>query len=288
MPGPAARPPSSPSSLNPSGSNPFDRQSPVSGVEHIVAVGSGKGGVGKSAVALNLASALVKLGWSVGVLDGDVYGPSLPRLTGTLNQKPELGKDRKLIPLRRYGLCLMSMGNLVEEESPLVWRGPMLFKAIDQFFRDVNWGKLNVLIIDLPPGTGDVALTLAQKVPVSGGIVVTTPQNLSLTDTKKSVNMFRQISIPLIGIVENMSYIRGPGGEKTELFPRGQIDVYLREKKIEKLAAIPFHPHVGISCEAGVPLLESHPDSEEGRAIVSLAEKTKDFLEKNPPPAPQI
>ncbi len=245
-----------------------------------MAVGSGKGGVGKSSVALNLASALVKLGWAAGILDGDVYGPSIPRLTGTLNQKPELGEDKKLIPIRRYGLSLISMGHLVEEESPLVWRGPMLFKAIEQFFRDVNWGRLDCLIIDLPPGTGDVALTMAQKAPVSGGIVVSSPQNLSLADTKKSLSMFRQIRIPVIGAVENMSYMRDSRGEKIELFPRGGIDSYLKERKIKKLASIPFHPHVGISCEAGVPLLESHPDSEEGKAIVLLAKRTKDFLEK--------
>ena len=184
-----------------------------------MAVGSGKGGVGKSSVALNLASALVKLGWAAGILDGDVYGPSIPRLTGTLNQKPELGEDKKLIPIRRYGLSLISMGHLVEEESPLVWRGPMLFKAIEQFFRDVNWGRLDCLIIDLPPGTGDVALTMAQKAPVSGGIVVSSPQNLSLADTKKSLSMFRQIRIPVIGAVENMSYMRDSRGEKIELFP---------------------------------------------------------------------
>lgn len=261
-------------------SNPFEKQAPIPGVRHIVAVGSGKGGVGKSTVALNLTVALAKKGLKAGILDGDVYGPSIPRLTGTIYLKPELNKQNKVLPLRRYGISLMSMGNLVEEESPLVWRGPMLFKAIEQFFRDVNWGELDVLIIDLPPGTGDVALTIAQKVPVSGGIVVSTPQNLSLTDTRKALNMFRQIQIPIIGVVENMSYYLSPSGEKVELFPRGQIDLYLQEKKVEKLSAIPFHPHVGLSCEAGVPLLESQPDSEEGRAISQLAEKVKQYLLK--------
>ena len=236
-------------------SNPFEKQSPIPGVKHIIVVGSGKGGVGKSTIALNLAVALGKTGLSVGVLDGDVYGPSLPRLTGTIYLKPELGKDNKILPLRRYGVNLMSMGNLVEEESPLVWRGPMLFKTIEQFFRDIHWGNLDVLVIDLPPGTGDVALTIAQKVPVSGGIVVSTAQNLSLTDTRKALNMFRQIQIPIIGVVENMSYYLESSGHKVELFPRGQIDVYLKEKKVEKLTWLfPFHPHVGLSCEAGVPL----------------------------------
>ena len=259
-------------------SNPFEKQAPIPGVQHIVAVGSGKGGVGKSTIALNLAVALSKLGLSVGILDGDVYGPSIPRLTGTVYLKPELDKDNKILPLRRYGVSLMSMGNLVEEESPLVWRGPMLFKTIEQFFRDVRWGDLDVLLIDLPPGTGDVALTIAQKVPVSGGIVVSTPQNLSLADARKALNMFRQIQIPLIGLVENMSYYLDINGKKMDLFPRGQIDLYLKEKKVDKLAAIPFHPHVGLSCEAGVPLLESQPDSEEGKAISLLGRKVKHYL----------
>ena len=268
-------------------SNPFDKKTSIPNVKHIIVVGSGKGGVGKSTVSLNLAVALAKLDLKVGLLDADLYGPSIPRLTGTIYLKPELNKDNKLIPIRRYGVNLMSMGHLVEEESPLVWRGPMLFKAIEQFFRDVHWGSLDVLVIDLPPGTGDVALTIAQKVPVSGGIVVSTPQNLSLTDTKKALNMFRQIEIPIIGVVENMSYYltdksdKTKQSEKVELFPRGQIDIYLKEKKVDKLAVIPFHPHVGLSCEAGVPLLESQPDSKEGKAVLLLAEKVKTYLHKN-------
>ena len=244
----------------------------------ILVVGSGKGGVGKSTVSLNLATALSKLALSVGLLDGDLYGPSLPRLTGTIHLKPEMGKNNKILPLRRYGINFMSMGHLVDEESPLVWRGPMLFKTIEQFFRDIHWGNLDVLVIDLPPGTGDVVLTIAQRVPVSGGLVVSTIQNLSLSDTRKAVNMFSQIKIPLMGVVENMSYYVDSSGAKVNLFPRGQIDIYLKEKKIEKLAAIPFHPHLGLSCEAGVPFLESYPDSEEGKALFSLAKKVKKYL----------
>ena len=259
-------------------SNPFEQKKAIPNVQHIVVVGSGKGGVGKSTVSLNLAVALSKLDLKVALLDADLYGPSVPRLTGTIYLKPELNEDKKLLPIRRYGVNLMSMGHLVEEESPLVWRGPMLFKAIEQFFRDVHWGTLDVLVIDLPPGTGDVALTIAQKVPISGGLVVSTPQNLSLTDTKKALNMFRQIEIPIIGVVENMSHYVSESGEKIDMFPRGQIDIYLKEKKVDKLARIPFHPHVGLSCEAGVPLLESQPDSEEGKAVISLAEKVKNYL----------
>ena len=262
-------------------SNPFESQTSIKGVKFVLVVGSGKGGVGKSTVALNLAVGLSRLDWTVGVLDGDVYGPSLPRLTGTLRQRPEIGGDKKIIPLRRFGLNLMSMGHLVDEDSPLVWRGPMLFKAIDQLFQDVTWGSLDVLIVDLPPGTGDVALTIAQKVSVAGGIVVTTPQNLSLVDTRKAVAMFKTINIPLMGVVENMSYMEMPDGKRIELFPRGQLDVYLRSKKISLLTSIPFHPHVGLSCESGVPLLESYPESKEGEAFLKLAEKAKSFLNEN-------
>ena len=268
---------SSPNSINPK--NPFDKR-PITGVKHIVVVGSGKGGVGKSTVALNLALALKKEGRSTGVLDGDIYGPSLPRLTGTLHEKPEIGEEDKLYPIQRYGLKLMSMGHLVEEDSPVVWRGPMLFKAIHQFFRDVDWRDLDVLFIDLPPGTGDVALTVAQKIPVAGAIVVSTPQNLSLVDTRKAINMFPGIEIPLMGVVENMSHMLDSSGEKISLFPKGQLDLYLKEKQIEKLVSIPFHPHVGLSCEAGVPLLESYPNSEEGKAFITLAKKVNAYLKE--------
>lgn len=258
--------------------SPFEDQTSVKDIDFILLVGSGKGGVGKSTVALNLASSLSCLNWSVGVLDGDIYGPSLPRLTGTLRQRPELGENNKIVPLRRFGLNLMSMGYLVDEDSPLVWRGPMLFKAINQLFHDVSWGKLDALVVDLPPGTGDVALTIAQKISVSGGIVVTTPQNLSLTDTRKAVSMFETLKIPLTGVVENMSYMEMPDGEKQDLFPKGQLDVFLKSKKIQKLTSIPFHPHIGLSCESGVPLTESYPDSKEGLAFSELAIKVKQFL----------
>lgn len=258
--------------------NPFEQQKKLPHIKHVVVVGSGKGGVGKSTIALNLAVGLAKKGLKTGLLDGDLYGPSLPRLTGTIYLKPELSEDKKIIPLRRYGIQLLSMGNLVEEQSALVWRGPMLFKAINQFFKDVEWGKLDVLLVDLPPGTGDVALTIAQKISVSGGIAVSTPQNLSLIDTKKALNMFGQISIPVLGVVENMSFYPGPGGENLDLFPRGHIDLYLKENKIKKLAEIPFDPQIGLSCEAGVPFLESRPDSPAGKAFFSLAEKVKEEL----------
>ena len=250
--------------------NPFDQQSPIPGIKLIIVVGSGKGGVGKSTVAVNLAKALSQKNLSVGLLDADIYGPSIPRMMGALQQKPPLSDKNKIIPIQRSGLRLMSFGFLTPEDSALVWRGPMLFKAIDQFFRDVEWGELDYLVIDLPPGTGDVALTIAQKVPVSGAIVVCTPQNIALIDAKKAIDMFERINVPLLGIIENMAYLRD-GDNRINLFPRGELDAYLDARGWKKLAQIPFHPHVGLSCESGIPLAESYPDSPEAMAFNEVA-----------------
>jgi ATP-binding protein involved in chromosome partitioning len=254
--------------------NPFDQQQPIEGVKNILVVGSGKGGVGKSTVSVNLAASLKKKGKKVGVLDADVYGPSLPRLLGAVGQKPELDENNKIIPIVRQGLKLMSIGFLVDESKAVVWRGPMLFKAMDQFFRDVAWGELDYLIIDLPPGTGDIALTAAQKVPINGAITVCTPQNLAFVDAKKAIDMFDQINVPHFGAVENMAYFKlTPESQAVALFPRGEMSAYLEENKIEKLAEIPFHPSVGLSGEAGIPVVDSTPDSEEGQAFAELAKK---------------
>jgi ATP-binding protein involved in chromosome partitioning len=239
--------------------NPFLSQAPIKGVKHIIAVGSGKGGVGKSTVSVNLALALHKQGKRVGLLDADIYGPSVPRLLGAAKEKPEVNDQQKILPVRRFGLNTMSLGYLVDESQAAVWRGPMLFKAMDQFFRDVLWGELDYLIIDLPPGTGDVGLTMAQKVPVSGAIVVVTPQNIALADAKKAIDMFDRTNVPVLGVVENMSYLQN-GGERMQLFPKGDLDAYLDIKKIPKLVEIPFLPEVGVSGEAGVPYMEAHSD----------------------------
>lgn len=252
--------------------NPFLQQAPIKGIKHIVTVGSGKGGVGKSTIAVNLAMAMQKSGKKVGLLDGDIYGPSVPRMLGAQNQKVEMTANEKLIPVTKYGLKTMSLGYLVEENKAAVWRGPMLFKAMDQFFRDVEWGELDALIIDLPPGTGDVQLTIAQKVPVSGAIVVVTPQNVALADAKKAMDMFERTNVPLLGVVENMAYMLTPNGEKLQLFPKGDLDVFLETKKIPKLGQIPFHPEVGLATEAGVPLVESQAlEDEEVRPFTDLA-----------------
>jgi ATP-binding protein involved in chromosome partitioning len=258
--------------------NPFLQQAPIPGVKHVIAVGSGKGGVGKSTVAVNLAMALQKSGAKVGLLDADIYGPSIPRMLGALTARPEVNEEKKILPISRYGVKTMSLGYLVDEGMAAVWRGPMLFKAMDQFFRDVLWGELDVLVIDLPPGTGDVGLTMAQKVPVSGAIVVVTPQNIALADAKKAMDMFERTNVPMLGVVENMSYLKTPNGETVQLFPRGELDVYLDLKKVEKLGQIPFYPDVSLGAEAGVPVVESHGDGEEAAAFMALARKVREHL----------
>jgi ATP-binding protein involved in chromosome partitioning len=253
--------------------NPFEQQQPIPGVKHIIAVSSGKGGVGKSTVAVNLAAALGQTK-KVGLLDADIYGPSIPRMLGALHQKPTITAAQKLEPLSRYGIKLMSIGFIVEEDAAVVWRGPMLFKAMDQFLRDVNWGELDYLIVDLPPGTGDVQLSLAQKVPVAGAVVVSTPQNISFTDVKKALDMWARVGVKILGVVENMAYMINPAnGEKIQLFPAGELESYIQKKDIKKLAAIPFNPSIGLSSEAGVPILESHSQSPEALEFKKLAER---------------
>ena len=257
--------------------NPFEQQRPIPGVKHIVAISSGKGGVGKSTVSANLAVALAKTGARVGLLDADIYGPSIPRMFGALNQKPDLDENRKLKPIERLNIRLMSIGFLVEEELAVVWRGPMLFKAMDQFFRDVAWGELDYLLIDLPPGTGDVQLSLAQKVPVAGTVAVTTPQNVALTDVKKAIDMWTRTGVPVLGLVENMAWLE-QNGERIQLFPRGSLDSYLKEKNFAKLGEVPFNTAVATGGEAGIPAVEMHPNSSEAKAFMAMAEKLRSML----------
>lgn len=236
--------------------NPYSQQKPVPGIKNIIAIGSGKGGVGKSSVTAHLAIALKQMGFKVGILDTDIYGPSIPRLFGCLNQKPPIDEvSQKIKTIEKYGIKLMSMGFLIDEGQAVVWRGPMLFKALDQFFRDVDWGELDYLLIDLPPGTGDIALSIAQKVPVQGALVVSTPQNLSLVDARKAFDMFDQIRIPVVGFIENMSYLKVPGtDQKMQLFPKGQSEMFLKTKADLQRFEIPFETELGMACETGIPL----------------------------------
>lgn len=253
--------------------NPFNQQKTIPGVKKIIAVASGKGGVGKSTVATNLALALREYG-NVGLLDADIYGPSLPRMMGALNQKPSISEGNKIIPISRYNIKMMSIGFLAEEGSAVIWRGPMLFKAMDQFFHDVQWGDLDYLVIDLPPGTGDVQLTMVQKVLVNCAVIVTTPQNISLIDAKKAIDMFERTGVKIEGVIENMSYMLNPAtNEKIQLFPKGELNSYLDAKKIIKLGEIPFNPSVSLGSEAGVPIVESNSDGTEAMCFKDIAKK---------------
>lgn len=258
--------------------NPFDQQIAIPGVKHIIAVSSGKGGVGKSTVATNLATALGQKN-KVGLLDADIYGPSIPRMLGTLHQKPGINSEQKLEPVQRYGIKLMSIGYMIDENAAVVWRGPMLFKAMDQFLRDVAWGDLDYLVVDLPPGTGDVQLSLAQKVPVAGAVMVCTPQNVALTDVKRGVDMFQRVGIPLLGLVENMAYMINPAnGEKIQMFPKGELESYMASKGIPKIGEVPFNPSVGLSCEVGIPIVESNKSGAEAQEFFRIADRIRELL----------
>ncbi len=226
---------------------------PIPGVRHIIAVGSGKGGVGKTTVSVNLAISLARLGHKVGLLDADVYGPNIPLMMGV--QRTPHAVDNKIVPIDQHGLKVMSMGFLNPGDKPLVWRGPMLHSVIQQFLRGVEWGELDYLIIDLPPGTGDVQLTLLQTAPLSGAIVVTTPSDVSLEDARKAINMFRQVRVEILGLIENMSYLIAPkSGERIDVFGTGGGRRTAVEMQVHFLAELPLDPEVRIGGDTGHPV----------------------------------
>src|ERR1700683_3256866 len=228
-------------------------KTPIAGVRNIVAVGSGKGGVGKTTVSVNLALALARLGRRVGLLDADVYGPNVPLMMG-VNESPRADGER-IQPVENYGVKLMSMGFINPGDKPLVWRGPMLHSAMQQFLRNVDWGDLDYLIIDLPPGTGDVALSLAQTVPITGAIVVTTPSDVSLEDARKAVNMFAQVRIPMLGLIENMSYLIAPGsGERIDVFGEWGGKTTAEQMDLTFLGEIALDPEVRAGGDRGEPV----------------------------------
>ncbi|MBL9034195.1 MAG: iron-sulfur cluster carrier protein ApbC [Rhodospirillaceae bacterium] len=242
------------------------------GVKHIIAVASGKGGVGKSTTAVNLALALHGLGLRVGLLDADVYGPSQPRMMG-ISGKPASKDGKVMEPMQNHGIKVMSMGFLIEEETPMIWRGPMVMSAVTQMLRDVNWGELDVLVCDLPPGTGDTQLTMAQNVPLSGAIIVSTPQDIALLDAKKGLNMFRKVDVPVLGIIENMSYFACPHcGEVTEIFAHGGARKEAERFGVDFLGEIPLALAIRETSDEGKPIVVSQPDSEHARAYRAIAE----------------
>ena len=260
------------------GASPMSRQAEIPGVAAIIAVASGKGGVGKSTTALNLALGLRDLGFRVGLLDADIYGPSVPRLTG-IREKPRLNDERKMIPLQRFGLAIMSIGFLVEEETAMIWRGPMVMSAVTQMLRDVAWGTLDVLVVDMPPGTGDAQLTLAQTVPLKGAVIVSTPQDLSLIDARRGLAMFKKVNVPVLGIVENMSYFQCPHcGTKSDIFGHGGARHEAERLGVPFLGEIPLHMSIRTTSDSGTPVVESEPDGPHAAIYRAIAAKVRDQL----------
>jgi ATP-binding protein involved in chromosome partitioning len=260
--------------------SPMARQAPIPGVRAIIAVASGKGGVGKSTTALNLALGLRDIGLKVGVLDADIYGPSMPKLTG-IREKPQLTDAKKMIPIERFGLPIMSIGFLVEEDTPMIWRGPMVMSAITQMLRDVVWGTLDVMVVDMPPGTGDAQLTLAQAVPLKGAIIVSTPQDLALIDARRGLAMFTRVNVPVLGIVENMSYFQCPHcGTRSDIFGHGGARHEAEKLGVPFLGEVPLHMDIRATSDSGTPLVHSAPDSEHAKIYRAIATRVAERLKQ--------
>jgi ATP-binding protein involved in chromosome partitioning len=253
------------------GPSPFESQAPIAGVKRIVAVSSAKGGVGKSTVCVNLALALASLGERVGLMDADVYGPSIHLLMGT-NERPQPGRDKEIAPVVKDGLKLMSLGFLTDKGQPVIWRGPIVMGVVKKFLQDVDWGELDYLMIDMPPGTGDAQLTLVQTVPITGAIIVTTPSELSLVDAEKGLEMYRTVNAPVLGIIENMSYFVCPHcGERTEIFAHGGGREISERLHVPFLGEIPLDPDVRKVGDEGRPIVQSDPDSPVAKAFLAIA-----------------
>lgn len=265
------------------------RKLPVTGVGSIIAVASGKGGVGKSTTAVNLALGLAALGLKVGLLDADIYGPSMPRMTG-ITGKPNSPDGKSLDPKENYGLKVMSIGFLIDEETPMIWRGPMVQSALSQMLRDVNWGTLDVMVVDMPPGTGDAQLTMAQQVPLAGAVIVSTPQDIALLDARKGLNMFRKVDVPVLGIIENMSYFCCPNcGHRTDIFSHGGARAEAEKLGCDFLGEIPLDIVIRETSDSGHPIVVSAPDSPHAEAYRGIAARVWAKLRSGAGPvAPRI
>ena len=275
--GATAVPPSAPPTTPAPGGGRQMQQ--VAGIKHMIAVASGKGGVGKSTTAVNLALGLQAIGLKVGILDADIYGPSQPRLLG-LSGRPQVAGGNKLHPMEAYGLKAMSMGFLVDEGTPIIWRGPMVVSALTQMLRDVTWGELDALVIDMPPGTGDVQLTMAQQVPLSGAIIVSTPQDLALIDARKGLNMFRKVDVPVLGIIENMSFFVCPKcGERSDIFGHGGAKLEAEKLGIAFLGGVPLHMDIRVTSDEGQPIVATSPNGPHAQIYRDIA--TKAWAELN-------
>lgn len=256
---------------------------PLPGVQHIIAVASGKGGVGKSTVATNLAVALSMTGLRVGLLDADIYGPSIPLMMG-VHEKPQVNSANRILPFVNHGVKMQSLGFFLGENAPVIWRGPMVMRAVQQLLQETEWGALDVLVVDLPPGTGDVQLTLAQTVPITGAILVTTPQDLALLDVKKGAEMFKQVGAPLLGVIENMSFFTcAHCGQDTAIFRRGGGQKESARLGIPLLGHVPLEPEVCDSGDTGIPVAIGQPDTRAGAEFHKLAASLVEILSNRPP-----
>jgi ATP-binding protein involved in chromosome partitioning len=244
----------------------------IPGIKNIVAVGAGKGGVGKTTVAVNLAVALARCGSRVGMIDGDIYGPNVPIMLGLKTQLTTDGQ--KIVPAERYGMPVVSLGFLTEDDAPVIWRGPMLHGVVQQFFREVRWPELDYLIVDMPPGTGDVALSLSQTVPVTGSILVTSPQTVSLADTRRAIRMYQKLNIPVLGLIENMSHFVCPNCQhESDIFGKGGGEALAREMSVPFVGRIPIYEPIRRGGDSGVPIVLSEPDCVSARAFIAAAEQ---------------
>lgn len=257
-------------------------QAAIPGIKHIVAVASGKGGVGKSTTAVNIAATLAAMGFKVGLLDADIYGPSIPRLLD-ITERPEIKNDR-VIPIRKYGMKVMSMGFLMDEEAPVIWRGPMVVSALMQMTREVDWGELDFLVLDMPPGTGDAQLTMAQQTPLSGAVIVSTPQDLALVDARKGLKMFKDVDVPILGIIENMSTFICPHcGESSDIFGHGGAEADARRLGVMFLGAVPLHMAIRETSDAGKPCIVAAPDGPHAEGYRKIALKIATLLGEGDP-----
>ena len=262
----------------------------IPGVKHIIAVASGKGGVGKSTTSCNLALGLASLGLKVGILDADIYGPSQPKLFG-LRGKPRVTPERKMEPLERYGVKVMSIGFLVDEETAMIWRGPMVMSALTQMLREVAWGDLDVLVVDMPPGTGDAQLTMAQQTPLAGAVIVSTPQDLALLDARRGVAMFRKVNVPVLGVIENMATFCCPNcGHVSPIFGHGGAKAEAEKSGAPFLGEIPLHMDIRATSDEGRPVVATAPEGVHSKAYIAIARKVWDTLETGvaSKPAPKI
>ena len=260
----------------------------IPGVTSIIAVASGKGGVGKSTTAVNLALGLRDLGLKVGILDADIYGPSLPKLLA-IRERPETAGGTRLKPIVRHGMPVMSIGFLIEEETPMIWRGPMVMSALTQMLREVEWGTLDVMVVDMPPGTGDAQLTMAQQVPLKGAVIVSTPQDLALIDARRGIAMFRRVNVPVLGIVENMSYFLCPHcGGRTEIFSHGGARAEAERLGVPFLGEVPLDMEIREKSDSGRPVVATAPDGSHAKIYRDIAARVRDGLAVASRPAPKI